>query len=185
MNTVETTKMLTFLKIAYPKHYEKQAQEEFTQVAARWCESLQEYSMNLVMDAVELYIKANKEPPTPENIIGIIQQILSYGDLSPDEAWELVLSAIKNSVHNSEAEFKNLPLAVQYCVTGAARLKAWAAMPEVNIKCLVEPSFKENYKEHIKLNEEYEGLSPQAREYLGIERGNYDALLHQKYMGQN
>ena len=113
MTKEEMTKVLSFLKKAYPFFYKDITPKEGEEIADLWYEMFKEDDVVLVIKAVKLFIKSDRKGFPP--VIGVIkakmEEIVEASNsqqISEFEAWQMVKCAVKNSLYNSKEEFDKL-----------------------------------------------------------------------------
>lgn len=94
--------------------------------------------------------------------VGVIKaklvEIRMPEEMTPQEAWELVNRATRNSTYNSGEEFAKLPPVVQRLVGSPMQLKEWAAMDTETLQSVVSSNFQRSYKVRAAKEREYLAL---------------------------
>lgn len=124
MTRDETKALLAMIQAIYPNF----RPEDRTASADAWTLMLEEYGNENVVNALKMYVRANKTgfPPSPGQLIEKINQISSPRCLDEGEAWAMVRKALRNSGYHSDEEFVKLPPEVQRAVGMPSRLRDMA-----------------------------------------------------------
>lgn len=127
-----------------------------------WAIVLEDADYNAVQYAVKRYSMTDRSgfPPSIGQLMSQIQDSMDNGGLSGQEAWALVLRAIRNSSYHSQEEFARLPKAVQRAVGSAEVLKSWA-MEDVDATTVLQSNFLRIYGA-VAERERREAMLPQS-----------------------
>lgn len=164
MTKEEMTKVLSFLKKAYPFFYKDITPKEGEEIADLWYEMFKEDDVVLVIKAVKLFIKSDRKGFPP--VIGVIkakmEEIVEASNsqqISEFEAWQMVKCAVKNSLYNSKEEFDKLPPIIQRVIGDHHTLKNWAETDRAQLETMVQSFFIKSYKSACEQENNYEKLA--------------------------
>ena len=146
MTKEETTQILAILKAAYPAFYKGQTQEELSGAVSIWHSMLLDLDYELITKATQRIIATNKFAPSIAEMRAAAIGLTSSGELSPEEAWELVNKALRNSTYNSGTEFEKLPRLVQKALGSPSRLRVLASEDEAFLQTSIAAQFKKEYQ---------------------------------------
>ena len=101
-----------------------------------------------VLAAVMAYIATDtsRDMPPVGAIKAKLVEIRMPEEMTPQEAWDLVSKATRNSIYNSGEEFAKLPPVVQRLVGSPMQLKEWAAMDTDTLQSVIGSNFQRSYK---------------------------------------
>lgn len=166
MTLEETTKVMSVLKTAYPRYYDGIDAQTARQTVRLWASMLNDYSYELVINAVKALIAINKFPPVIADVIEKIQMLTENREMTELEAWSLVHKAVCNSAYNSEAEFEKLPPEIQQTVHSPEQLKTWALTPEDELNTVVASNFQRSFRVRSKQAREYAAIPVSVRKFI-------------------
>lgn len=158
MTREETIKIMSVLKVAYPRYYGNQTKQELIDAVTLWQMMLEDYSYEIVSCAVKTIIATVKYPPTVAEVVEKINKIISPNELEASDAWLLVKKAIRNSIYNSEREFKKLPESVRLVVGSHEQLRTWACDDESATNTVTASNFRKDFNIKISRIKEYNAL---------------------------
>lgn len=164
MTREDTQKLLFTIAALYPNF--NVADKTLTVDAWHW--ALEQYPAPAVKAALEIYIKTNNGgfAPSASQLIGCMHAPAEHGRMTEGEAWALVKKAIQNSAYDSEAEFDNLPPAVQQAVGGASMLRQWAACDSDEVNTVIMSNFQRTYRAVVSRQNFAEKVPPQLAQIV-------------------
>lgn len=116
--------------------------------------------------AVLKYMQTNKFPPTPA---GIREQITNMTTLQPvgeEEAWQLVIRAVRNSGYHAAEEFAQLPETVQRAVVSPSHLHDLSQMPSETVHSVEKSHFFRVYRTEVERKKETSMIPQKLREMI-------------------
>ena len=126
MTSKEAARILAIISTAYPAAWKTVDKQEQVNL---WQMLFSDKDAELVASAVKEYILADNEfPPSPGQINSIMNRLLPSSYPHAEEAWEMVLQAMRNSYYNCLEEFTKLPRIVQRTIGRPERLKQLCMM---------------------------------------------------------
>lgn len=155
MTRKETGKILSVITTAYPNSYKDIDKEAFLNL---WQSMFEDYDYMTVATAVKNTIATEKYPPTIATIMEKIRLMNEHDGMNEGEAWALVKKAVSNSLYNSVAEFKKLPVNIQAIVCTPEQLKAWAVLDIDTFDTVIASNFQRTYRAEVKKQTEKRGL---------------------------
>jgi len=127
-----------------------------------WTEMLAPYPFEVVSAALKRHVVNSTYEPRVSDLLVEIKLLTpdaneKKGTLTPEQAWALVLMAVKNSAYKAQTEFNKLPEEIRRRVGSAEVLKSWAVAEDDGQTLSVArsnflKSFGEDYKA-IQMNE--------------------------------
>lgn len=179
MNKQETAQLIIILKTAYPNWARKQEDDEILAMVGIWTEMLGEYDFKIVQAAVKSLLSSNKWPPSISEVIDKIKFIQSGGkkEMTEQQAWALISSAISNSSYNSVGEFEKLPKQLQDVVRTPQQLKNWALMDMDTVQSVVSSNFMRSYRSVVKNDKEFEALPCDVKNQIEMRREKLEKTL--------
>lgn len=152
-----------------------------TIAANAWTLALKDVTFEQAQQAFVAYWRADQKgfPPTPGNLIAIIQEISTQKELNENEAWSLVEKAMQNSTYNSESEFVKLPPLVQKAVGSPGQLRSWATDESGN-RTVMASNFMRVYRNEVIEKKDYMRLPENLKALADKNKENTYAALIQK-----
>lgn len=148
MTKKETYQVLVTLQAFYPDSFRGMTDDAAQLKVTLWQEQFADEPAAIVYAAVKAYVATDKKGfmPVPGQVKEQIAVLLNQGELSDQDAWELVLNALRNSSHGSVEEFAKLPVDVQRAVGSPNVLKSWASMNFSELHTVIASNFKRDYR---------------------------------------
>ena len=170
MTRQETAEILSTLKVAYPDAFRNVTKDDAVHQLNLWVKMLGEYPAEIVMAAVEAYIRSDTKNRFPSigAINGIINSLAKPSQMTADEAWELISKAMENSLYNSKKEFEKLPEPLQRIVGSHNQLRVWATMEIGIIQSVVRSNFIKDYNAHVESERQTLAIPQTTREKIGV-----------------
>ncbi len=168
MTREETIKIILMIKSTYPKTYEKFTKSDFEKMALAWQLVFEDYSYQQISLGLKAYMTTNTSgfPPVPAQLISYTQETPPTKEMSSNEAWALVLKAIKNGIYGAEEEFEKLPELCKKAIGNAASIRELAQMDSNTVQSVEGSHFKRNYETLAKRQKEYEKIPESTRAML-------------------
>ena len=163
MTIQETSKLIAVVTAAYPQHFARYSEEQMKYLLTAWHSVLKEYTYEQGAQGVQAFMASDESgfPPAPGQIVGNIHRATKQEDLLPEEAWDLVRKAIRNSAYNSVEEFNQLPEMVQTALASPSALSAWAVMESEVVNSVGKSHFLSAYKAAVE-REQYMAKMPES-----------------------
>ncbi len=163
MTKQEVVKLFALISTAYPR---TDAFRRATPDAVEmWAMCLEDIPFEVVQKAFVAHSVNSEFPPSIAEIRrAALQGAVEKRDTA-EEAWALVLHALKNSAYNSVEEFAKLPDICKRCVGSAQVLKEWAVSEDFN-QDVAKSNFARTYRELDKREQERMMLPPSVRAAL-------------------
>ena len=169
MNKQEAAKVLSIMQANYPDSFKGKTDEMMLATISLWATMFADDNANDVTAAVMAHIAADTGAFMPN--IGMIKDRLgkmrNQEELTEQEAWNLVQSALRNGIYGSREEYAKLPPMVQRMVGSANQLKEWAMMDADTVQSVVASNFQRSYKVRAQNEREYQALPSSVREIMG------------------
>lgn len=146
-----------------------------------WYEMLKDIDYKTASFAIKKYMQSEEREPSVASIRKQAASI-TYHDCELNEmaAWEMVQKALRNSIYNSEEEFKKLPTIVQKTIVSPRQLYEWAIMDNIdgNGWNVMQSNFMRTYraeqtreKERKKLSSDVLRIIEKATENIKLVEG--------------
>jgi hypothetical protein len=148
MTREETLAIMGVLKSAYPDFYKGMGRSEAEGIVDLWSSMFDQEPAQLVAVAVKAHI-ANDKKGYPPHIGAIKEAIVKLQEpeaMTEQEAWGLVLKALRNGIYGAQKEFDALPPMIQRLVGSPSQLKEWAMMDGDAVNSVVASNFQRSYK---------------------------------------
>lgn len=144
MTKDETRKLLMMINAAFPT-FKVENPEETVNV---WNWALSEYPAEVIMGALQIYIKTNKTgfAPSVSQLIGCAYAPKENNALSEGEAWALVKRAIQDGNYHAEERFNELPETVQKAIGSPNMIHQWAGTDSDEVNTVIMSNFQRAYK---------------------------------------
>lgn len=169
MDRVETAKILSVLKAAYPHSFKDLTKRDAESVLDLWAAMFSEEPYEAVSAAVYALIAVRKDgySPTVGEVKERLDMLRSGDDLPEQSAWALVSKACRNGLYGYRKEFDRLPPDVQRAVGAPEQLRAWARMDAETVESVVASNFLKNYRAQRIREKEAAKLPPEIRKMIG------------------
>lgn len=169
MDRVETAKILSVLKAAYPHSFKDLTKRDAESVLDLWAAMFSEEPYEAVSAAVYALIAVRKDgySPTVGEVKERLDMLRSGDDLPEQAAWALVSKACRNGLYGYKKEFDRLPPDVQRAVGAPEQLRAWARMDAETVESVVASNFLKNYRAQRSREKEAAKLPPEIRKMIG------------------
>ena len=96
--------------------------------------------------AVQKYILTSNRIPTPADINEKIAELTALQAVNAEEAWQMVVKALRNSTYGAEEEFAKLPETVQRAIASPDNLRNMASMPSDTVHSVEKSHFFRVYR---------------------------------------
>lgn len=168
MTKAEIVEMFAYIKVAFPNSYKNITDEDKKTVYKLWYKHFKDYPNVVVMNAVDSIIASDTSgfAPTVGKIKEMILKITANNSIDADEAWNMVSSALRNSIYHAEEEFNKLPIEVQAGVGNPNQLREWAQMDSDTVQSVIGSNFKKGYRGRVEEKKEYEKLPSSAKQMI-------------------
>ena len=146
MNKQETVKLLSMLKVAYPKFFVSTTDEEMQMQISLWFNCLKDYSFDMIQQSVYNLIKTLKFPPTIADITESVRKLMYPDELTEQEAVNLIIKSLDNAYYKPNAAFNSLPKILRRVVGDPQQLKQWAIMDNNAVQSVVSSNLQRSYR---------------------------------------
>jgi hypothetical protein len=169
MTLEETGAIMDILRAAYPNFYKSQSADERLGAADLWAAMFGEDDFAIVACSVKAFIATDPKgfPPTIGAIKGRLADMRSPAEMTEQEAWNAVRSAISNGLYGAKEEFEKLPATLQRLVGAADALREWAAMDSERLETVVASNFMRSYRARAASERERMMLPGDVKEFMG------------------
>lgn len=159
MTKDETRKLLMMINAAFP-NFKVENPNETVDV---WQWALEEYPANVIIGALQIYIKTNTTgfAPSVSQLIGCAYAPKENDSLSEGEAWALVKRAIQDGNYHAEERFEELPKIVQRAVGSPNMIHQWAGTDSSEVNTVIMSNFQRAYKTVLQ-REQFNERVPEA-----------------------
>ena len=170
MNQTETLKIMAVLRGAYPAFYRDMSRKEAESVVALWAEMFAEDDVAIVAAAVKALIATDDKgfPPHIGAVKAKVRQITQPSGMTPQEAWNLVAKAIRNSAYESREEYGKLPKEIQRLVGSPNQLRDWATMDSETVHSVVASNFQRSFAARQKADNDFKALPRDVQAMIGM-----------------
>lgn len=100
----------------------------------------------VIQAAVQKHMMTSTAIPTPAHIKEAAVSLTMPKALNEEEAWQLVIKAVRNSNYNADEEFAKLPESVQRAVASPTNLRELAMMPTETVNSVEKSHFFRVYR---------------------------------------
>lgn len=146
MTKAETAEIMAVISAAYPQFYDKQTEGDKIAAMRLWHRSFKNVSYEVMLDVVDMIIASNKFPPTIAEVNEKLDIVLGTGELTENEAWNMVRAAISKAIYYSSEEFYKMPEEVRAVIGDPSQLKHWALMDESTVNSVISSNFRRAYR---------------------------------------
>ena len=142
----QVKELLTVIRLNYPQSFRDYKKAQSEAYLAMMYEAFKDDPADLVISAVKAIIYGDTREFAPN--IGQIKNKMfemSNTDMSEQEAWGLVKSALRNSGYFAQDEWEKLPPVIQKLVDPHT-LHEWAMMDSDEVNTVVASNFMRSYR---------------------------------------
>lgn len=168
MTKKEMAEIIAIMQSNYPDDFRGMSDQAMNGKINLWFMQFRDDDYMEVMAAVMAHIATDTSRFMPP--VGVIKaklvEIRLPEEMTPQEAWELVSKATRNSAYNSGEEFAKLPPVVQRLVGSPVQLKEWAAMDSATLQSVVASNFQRSYKVRAAKEREFLALPSAVQETM-------------------
>lgn len=169
MNREEVLMVMTVLRGAYPQFYRGITAKEAEATVSLWAEMFAEDDVAIVAAAVKALIATDDKgfPPHIGAVKAKVRQITQPSGMTPQEAWNLVAKAIRNSAYESREEYGKLPKEIQRLVGSPNQLRDWATMDSETVHSVVASNFQRSFAARQKADNDFKALPRDVQAMIG------------------
>lgn len=148
MTRTETAEIMALLQAMYPDSFRGMSNEMMKARVAMWASIFQDDPPRLVQAAVQAWIATDTKAfaPVPGQIKEQIAILKNQTDITEQEAWDMVMVALRNSAYNSQEEYAKLPEDIRHAIGSHNMLKSWASVNYNELQTIIASQFKNSYK---------------------------------------
>lgn len=132
-----------------------------------WFALFKDDPYDVTQAAVQKHMLTKSTPPTPADIKGYMVDLTNGESLNDEEAWQMVIRAVRNSNYNAEAEFDRLPANVQKAVATPANLRTMAAMDHDELHTIEKSHFMRTYRREVERDRDLARMPERIRDLIG------------------
>ena len=169
MTRQETGIIMDILATAYPRFYAGPDAPDPEKAVALWAEMFAEDDVTIVAAAVKALIATDDKgfPPHIGAVKAKVRQITQPSGMTPQEAWNLVAKAIRNSAYESREEYDKLPKDIQRLVGSPNQLRDWALMDSDTVHSVVASNFQRSFTARQKADNDFKALPRDVQAMIG------------------
>lgn len=169
MNREEVLMVMTVLRGAYPQFYRGITAKEAEATVSLWAEMFAEDDVAIVAAAVKALIATDDKgfPPHIGAVKAKVRHITQPSGMTPQEAWNLVAKAIRNSAYDSREEYDRLPREIQRLVGSPNQLRDWALMDSDTVHSVVASNFQRSFSIRQKADNDFKALPRDVQAMIG------------------
>lgn len=176
--TIEDTKrLLAAIDAIYPTF----DVENPNATVEAWHWALEEYPVEAVKAALQIYIKSNNTgfAPSVSQLIGCMYKPKENAELTEGEAWMLVKRAIGDSFYHAEERFEQLPPLVQRAVGNPSMLRQWGQTDSDEVNSVIMSNFQRTYRTLLSKQAFSDKIPPQLSQVVSglVDKVSGDRLL--------
>lgn len=150
MTKQDTYQLLATLQAFYPDSFRGMTDAAAQMKLTLWQEQFADQPGAVVIAAAKAYASTDTKGfmPTPGQIKEQIRLIQKENELSEQEAWDLVMKALRNSSYGAVEEFAKLPEPVKRAVGSHNMLRQWVNYAAGELQ-FVASEFKKAYRQIV------------------------------------
>ena len=168
MKKSETVDCITYLSAAYPGAYKRFTEQKFETLIAVWYNTFSEYPFETVMVGIQGYISTDTSgfPPSPGQVVKVIQDLTAEKEINSMEAWAIVKKAVNSPRDRMEETFRTLPPLIQKVVGGHHQLMAWGNVNEEEFETVIQSNFMRTYETEKRRQKQIDMLPERIRRMM-------------------
>lgn len=174
MKKSETVDCITYLSAAYPGAYKRFTEQKFETLIAVWYNTFSEYPFETVMVGIQGYISTDTSgfPPSPGQVIKVIQDLTAEKETNSMEAWAIVKRAVNSPRDRLEETFRSLPPLIQRVIGGHHQLMSWGNVSEEEFETVIQSNFMRTYETEKKRQKQLAMIPERIRRMMPEGRMN-------------
>lgn len=174
MKKSETVDCLMYLDAAYPNAYRRFDEKKAETLVAVWYNTFSEYPVEMVMVGIQGYISTDTSgfPPSPGQVMKIIQNLTRQQEMTSMEAWSLVKKAVNSARDKYEEVFNNLPPLIKKVIGGHHQLMSWGNVREEEFETVIQSNFMRAYEAEKKRQNQIEMIPERIKKLMPERREN-------------
>ena len=165
--------MLTILQAAYQKFYAGHSKEQISAVQSLWASAMAEYPEEVVIAALQQYIRESPFPPTVADIVQRLEAMRNIGQDDDETLWQKLVEAVCDGIYHAKERFDALPYACQRFIGSPRELREMALMNFETLRTVTRGQFM---KRVAQLREQERILLDTPKEVLDLLRQAADVL---------
>lgn len=168
MTKKEAMLILATLRAAFPQAYANYTQADTEAAVNLWTEMFDGDTGAEVSAAVKALIatRTNSFPPAIGEVKEQLYKLRHQNDLKEDDAWNLVVKAVRNSGYHAMEEFDRLPEIVKQCVGSPNQLRDWGLMDSDDFFTVIQSHFLRAFRARSQSEREMDKLPEDVRQML-------------------
>lgn len=168
MKKTETVNCIQYLDAAYPLAYKRFDKEKFENLIAVWYNTFSEYPVEMVMVGIQGYISTDTSgfPPSPGQVIKVIQDLTAERETNSMEAWAIVKRAVNSPRDRLEETFRSLPPLIQRVIGGHHQLMSWGNVSEEEFETVIQSNFMRTYETEKRRQKQIDMLPERIRRMM-------------------
>jgi len=148
MTKKEMAEIISMMQLNYPDSFRDLSDKAVNGKINLWFMQFRDDDYKEVLAAVMAHIATDTNRFMPP--VGVIKaklvELRMPEELTPQEAWGLVVKAVRNGYYGANEEFAKLPPVVQRLVGSPNQLREWAQMDAETVASVVASNFQRSYK---------------------------------------
>lgn len=166
MTKTETIKIMAILNAAYPSFYKNLGKADYEAIVQLWNMQFADYDYSVVSMAVNALISTRVEgyPPTIGAVKEQIVSVTTPTEMTAQEAWGLVMKAVRDSSYHARENHAKLPPIVQEIVK-PEELREWGISTSFN-ESVVSSHFIKAYNQKLEQKKKMDMLPSSIRQAI-------------------
>lgn len=169
MTKKEMVEIIAIMQANYPDDFRGMSDAAVNGKINLWFMQFRDDDYKEVLTAVMAHIATDTNRFMPP--VGVIKaklvEIRTPDEMTEQEAWSLVLRALRNGTYGSQKEFDKLPPILQRLVGSPNQLKEWALMDSDTVNSVVASNFQRSYRARAANERELLALPSDVRQAMG------------------
>ena len=168
MTREETGKILAVINAYYPYFFKDMNADGKRAIIDLWNRQFAEYDYAVVVASLDAYIAVDEQNRAPNvgQLKALIRKMTEPEEMTEQEAWGYVASALRNSNYGAEEEFEKLPEQIQRVVGSPNQLREWAMIDTDTLQSVIASNFQRSYRAKAKSDKEYQAIPLGARSVI-------------------
>lgn len=169
MNYEDVRKVLTVLRINYPNSFKNLDKEDRKAYLDLWATAFKDDDGVQVLTAVKsiIYTDTREFAPNIGQVKNKMYELAHQGEMTEQEAWNIIAKAIRRSAYHSVEEFEKLPPMLQRLVGSSQQLFNWSQSTESELETVIASNFMRSYRNRSKIEKDIAMLPNDIKELIG------------------
>ena len=165
-------KVMSIMKIAYPRFYANITKTEAEQSIMLWQDAFKYDDPNLLVLAVKELITTLQYPPTVADVKNMMRKITAVDEKNENDYWNELDKAVRNCLYNTQEVFDKLSDPIKRVIGSPAQLRELALSDADTFATVTKGQFLKQIKIVIEREKDVKSMSPDVKAFIASYNAN-------------